>query len=209
MKNQPEILKNFIVLEGLDGSGTTTQLMLLEKMHIENKIKHWCTFEPSDSTIGKHIRDILRGRKEVEPVTLALLFAADRNEHLFNKKNGIISHLSRGEKVLCDRYLFSSLAYQSVECEFDYVLSLNKNFPLPEFLFFLDVSPEGCKKRVSARAEKDIFDDPKIQEKIYEGYERSFLVYKDSDMKFYRIDGTLDFQEISRKIWSIIHPLPI
>ena len=88
------ILENFIVLEGLDGSGTTTQLEMLEERFKTLTIPFFSTFEPTKSGTGELIREILKGKKKVHPDTIAFLFAADRNEHLHaptdqeNKWNG-------------------------------------------------------------------------------------------------------------------------
>ena len=132
-----EILKNFIVFEGLDGAGTSTQSRLLSK-----EIKSsFLTFEPTDSKIGGLIRDCLKKKINFDTLTLAFLFSADRRDHLY-KKNGIIDRCKQNQIVISDRYLFSSLAYQSIDYPFDQILELNKYFPLPEVVFFLDTSLE-------------------------------------------------------------------
>lgn len=135
MITKSEIIRGFIVFEGLDGAGTTTQAGLLEKKFKEEGITCSAGFEPTDNFIGKIIRRILRGEEEVAPGTLAKLFAADRHEHLYNNSSGIIARCRRGEIVISDRYLFSSLAYQSIIFGFDRVLKLNSEYPLPEHLF--------------------------------------------------------------------------
>ncbi len=130
-----DILKKFIVLEGLDGSGTTTQIKMLSDKFKNSGIKLLVTAEPTDNRIGRIIRETLHHKYKIKPDTLALLFAADRNEHLFGKK-GIIDYLDEGYYVISDRYFFSSIAYQSLNCDLDWVIALN-NFPLPEYLFLL------------------------------------------------------------------------
>ncbi len=105
----------FIVFEGLDGAGTTTQLHLLEKNLKEAGVTVFATAEPTDSAIGRLIRSVLRKEISVEPKTLAMLYATDRYEHLYGK-GGIIEHLDAGDTVICDRYLYSSIAYQSITC---------------------------------------------------------------------------------------------
>jgi len=89
--------------------------------------------------------------------TMARLFAADRGEHL-SGPGGIRAALERGELAVSDRYFFSSLAYQSVECDPDLVRELNRRFPLPEYLIFLDVPPEIGEGRVSRRGEREIYE---------------------------------------------------
>ena len=119
MKNT--ILRSFIVLEGLDGAGTSTQLKLLSQRLSSAGKKHTATWEPTDGPVGKLLRAILAREVKALPTTTAMLYAADRNEHLHAPEAGILATASRGELVVCDRYLFSSLAYQSIECGFDFV----------------------------------------------------------------------------------------
>ena len=133
MKN--EILKNFIVFEGLDGAGTSTQSKLLSK-EIKNS---YLTFEPTDGKIGSLIRDCLKKKINFDTLTQAFLFSADRAEHLY-RKNGIIDRCKNKQIVISDRYLFSSFAYQAIDVSFEQILELNKNFPLPEMIFFLNTS---------------------------------------------------------------------
>ncbi len=114
MFGNSRILSNFLVFEGLDGSGTTTQLGILEEELSRREIPHLISAEPTTSPIGQLIREALSGRLVLERDTLARLFAADRAEHLFGK-HGMVPRSEAGELVICDRYLFSSLAYQGSE----------------------------------------------------------------------------------------------
>ena len=170
----PYILPQFIALEGLDGSGTTSQLTRLAVRFKERGIPCRTTCEPSDGPIGSVIRDILSGKKKVDPYTLAFLFAGDRNEHLLHEDSGILKQLASGYYVITDRYLFSSLAYQSVDCGYSFIYTLNRYFPLPEHLFFIDVPVDLSQKRLADRGEQDIFDRVKTQEAVQELYEKSF-----------------------------------
>ncbi len=111
-----EILKKFIVLEGLDGSGTTTQLNMLGKKFSQSNINCFMTMEPTDGCIGKIIRKALKKEIVLDKKTLALLFSADRNEHLCGR-DSIREYLARGIWTISDRYFFSSIAYQSLDCE--------------------------------------------------------------------------------------------
>ncbi|MFW5768677.1 MAG: dTMP kinase, partial [Spirochaetota bacterium] len=128
--NTATILPRFIVLEGLDGSGTTTQAGLLKEKFDAAGLTGWITCEPSDGFIGKSIRKVLKKEVSLDPRSLALLFAADRNEHLYGEK-GIVDRLTRVDYVVSDRYVFSSLAYQSGYSGFEYVARINAPFPLP------------------------------------------------------------------------------
>ena len=201
-----KILKGFVVIEGLDGSGTTTQLGLLSQKFRKANINVFPTNEPTDYPFGKLIRSVLKKEINAEPGTLARLFAADRYEHIYNKHNGIIRNIDNGVCVICDRYLFSSLAYQSLECGFNEVFELNKDFPLPEHLFFIDTPIEVCQRRIGARTEREIFEFAEMQDSILKNYQKSFDVFKDSQMKFHKIDGSENEKNICLNLWNKLFP---
>ena len=203
------MLSNFIVLEGLDGSGTSTQLRMIGRQLRRGGIPHHCTFEPTRGYIGAVIWDILKGRKKVHPYTLALLFAADRKEHLEHPTNGIISRVGKGELVVNDRYLFSSLAYQSIENGFQNVLALNVGFPLPEHLLFIDTSPEVCQERILRRRRNELFDGLSFQREVYETYQKAFDAFSGSEMVLHRIDGNQSPEAVFRSVWTALRELPI
>ncbi len=196
-------IKNFIVIEGLDGSGTTTQLNMINNKFVKNGIKSLSTMEPTGSDIGALIRKALKKDIAIKPETLALLFAADRNEHLYGK-DGIINYIEKGYFVISDRYLFSSIAYQSLDCDREWVAELN-NFPLPEMLFFIDVPPYLCQDRMKNRSSKELFEEISIQEKILENYSYGIKSLSESGMKVFNIDGTLTPDLINEKMWEIIN----
>ncbi len=195
------ILKNFIVLEGLDGSGTSTQLEYFEKKLQELGLNHICTFEPTDNSVGKLIRSILKGQNKIEHETMALLFAADRMEHLNSKNNGILKHIKKGKIVICDRYIFSSIAYQSINCSPEWVLSINQ-FPLPEHLIFIDTPPEVCEKRMKSRELKEIYENLDFQKKVYNGYLKSIDKFSNTDMNVHIINGMDTQENIFKQIWK-------
>lgn len=199
-----KVLKQFIVLEGLDGAGTTTQMNLLEKkLNAHNKAV-WKTFEPTDKETGKIIRRVLRKEFTLEAETTAGLYAADRYEHIYGKE-GIVEHQKQGDIIVCDRYLFSSLAYQTPLCGFDFVWNLNKEYPLPEHLFFIEVPVNTCQKRMKSRGgEVELFDAEEYQIKVYEAYLKALDMYKETSMKVHRIDGSVSPEEISERIWKIL-----
>ncbi len=207
--DKKEIIKNFIVFEGLDGAGTTTQTNLLEARYNLKKLSCINSCEPTKGFIGKAIREVLSGDIKVASGTIAKLFVSDRHEHLYNPSNGIISRCKDGYYVISDRYLFSSLAYQSLEYGFDNVLALNNPFPLPEHLFFLDVPPDICQKRLSSRDKLEIYEYKNLQENILLNYKKSIDIYSNTDMKIHLIDGTKDIEKIGKIVWSILNPDPI
>ncbi len=203
------VLEGFIVLEGLDGAGTTTQLRLAEQQLAADGRPHFCTLEPTDHALGLLIRDVLTHRRAVHPTTLALLFAADRAEHLLAPGAGILKRLERGELVVSDRYLFSSLAYQSLDCDFEYVRALNDGFPLPRDVVFLDTPVRESQRRLGSRGGPELFDGADIQDRILENYRRGFDLFRDSGLRLHILDGTLPPADIFEKLWKIITSVPM
>lgn len=208
---RPRVLENFVVLEGLDGSGTTTQLQLADRQLESRGVPHFCTGEPTKGPVGRLIRQILERKTQAGPDTVALLFAADRNEHLYDKNEGIVARLRRGELVVCDRYLFSSLAYQSLACDPQFVYSLNRRFPLPRHLVFLDTPVTMSQERLTSRCTEgpELFDEPEIQQDILSAYERSFRRFPGAQMQLHRLDGSREPELVFEKFWSILESLPI
>ena len=204
-----KIQNNFIVIEGLDGSGTTTQLHLLDEELNRNKIPHYNTQEPTYNNIGRIIHRTLKREITIHARTLALLFAADRSEHLFDPNHGILSHIDKGELVICDRYLFSSLAYQTVECNFEYVADLNRDFPLPQHMIFIDTPISICLERRRQREKQDLFDPISYQEEVYLNYQKAIEMYRTSDMSIHCLEGSQSTKEIFNNIWKIIRTLPL
>ncbi len=202
-----EILKHFAAIEGLDGSGTTTQRNLLHQKCVNEGVPCFSTSEPTGNSIGCLIRTILSGETTVTPDTLAYLFAADRNEHLYGGNDSIVSRLQRGEFVFTDRYLFSSFAYQSIDSDYALVFALNDTFPLPETLLYIEVSPETAVERSDGRtrdgkSRQEIFENIEFQRKVRTGYERAIEWAGSAGVKIYRYDGTLPAEEIGEKIWN-------
>ncbi|MGA2977676.1 MAG: dTMP kinase [Spirochaetia bacterium] len=203
------ILQTFIVLEGLDGAGTSTQLKLLSERLTREDKPHTATWEPTDGPMGRMLRSILAGEARAHPRTIALLYAADRSEHVNEPVTGIEARVRKGELVICDRYLFSSLAYQSIECGFEFVLGLNSGFPLPQCLLFLDTPVEVCQERLSQRGRKELYDAIAFQEKVRESYLRAIELYADTGMQVSLLDGDRPAGLIHGDIWKILSALPI
>lgn len=152
----------FIVLEGLDGSGTSTQLKI-----IGDWLGCYTTSEPSNSSVGKFIRETLK-TGELSPTTMALLFAADRKEHL---EKEIEPRLARDEVVLCDRYVMSSLAYQTAAgVDPKYVEFINKDFRKPDITFYFDIDVETASIRRKERGVEDCYENTLFQSKVRTEY---------------------------------------
>ena len=198
----PAIQKGFWVLEGLDGAGTTTQLKNLEKALTEKGLKVHCTCEPTKYETGKFLRQVLSGEIKVPQSTVAYLFAADRDNHLNNPEYGILSHISNGEIVISDRYLFSSLAYQSIGFDYSRVVELNSQFPYPEYVIYIDTPVIDCISRIDSRGQaKEIYEKSEYQKKVHENYEKIFSTLP-AGCKLLRIDGSGTREEIFQAIWS-------
>jgi len=203
-----EILSRFIVFEGLDGSGTSTQMKLLEERLLHHHVPVTFTSEPTDRSIGRYIRTVLNREESVLPQTMAMLYAADRNEHVNGAENGI-RKLAQNRWVVCDRYIFSSLAYQSIDCGYDFVRNLNSAFPLPEHLLFLDVPPEVCEARLAARGNQDIFENTAFQQKVYLQYKEILSDFGNTPTRIHRIDGTQSADKVASDIWNELGFPPI
>src|SRR5471030_3248312 len=142
----------FIAFEGIDGSGKSTQVKLLKEKLEATGLKVYVTCEPTDSPMGKMIREIFSHKIEADHRTIAALFVADRLDHLLNKTNGILKKLEEGYTVITDRYYFSSYAYQSPYMDLNWVIqanSLSADLLRPDLNIYIDISPELSIERLN------------------------------------------------------------
>jgi dTMP kinase len=151
----------FIVFEGIDGCGKSTQIGLLAK-NLEKKGRQvQLTAEPTSTDTGKMLREALSGRVERSAFEMAALFTLDRIAHNVGK-GGIEEMLAAGQDVLSDRYYYSSLAYQGSLCDYDWVKGMNVGCPAirrPDLCIFLDISPKEALARIGKRGEaKEIYE---------------------------------------------------
>jgi len=196
------VLPGFYVFEGIDGAGTTTQAQRLASYFSQRGPASF-TFEPTDGPIGRVIREYLTGDEGAQPRTLSLLFAADRHEHLEHPDRGIRVRIARGERVVCDRYLFSSLVYQGSADDFAFVEMINGTFPLPEHLFFIDTAVEEADRRLATRASRDRLETRPMQERVHGAYRRIITEFDKTAVAVHRIDGNLDPETIFNEIRSV------
>jgi dTMP kinase len=156
----------FICIEGLDGSGKTTQTNILTE-RLKKTHKVFCTAEPSNGKIGTFIREgCLYEDKRLPIEAEALLFAADRIEH---NQNEIAPALAEDKIVICDRYIYSSLAYQgSAGLSLDWIKTINSRALQPDFSIFIDVSPERVIERLQRK--KSVMETLETQKKVREIY---------------------------------------
>lgn len=199
-------LKKFVVFEGIDGAGTSTQIEMLKKNPLAKNF--FFTAEPSEGATGLFLREILAGKAEVSPETAAYLFAADRAEHLWGK-GGISEQVEGGKIVVCDRYIFSSLAYQGTTCGEILPKTINSPFPLPEILFFFEISAEDSMARIEKRGEKrEIYEKREMLAKTAERYRIVISEYKSqNEMKIVELDASLPKEKIAEQIWHCLEPL--
>lgn len=171
----------FVVIEGIDGAGTTTQCeRYAAHLRAERRLVH-VTREPSTGPVGSLIRLVLTQRVSLpqtrQAQTMALLFAADRLDHLSAE---IDPYLRDGYVVISDRYDLSSLAYQSITAEHDvyesvgWIRALNRHARRPDVTVVLNVSPETASQRRKVRGgPAEIFDEDGLQSRLCRAYKRA------------------------------------
>jgi dTMP kinase len=166
----------FIVLEGIDGAGTTTQAERLVQTLATHGRRAHATREPSQGPIGRLLREVLLGGHRgpdgapLDGDTMALLFAADRRDHL---RREIEPALRAGQDVVSDRYLLSSLAYQAAEADRGWVEVLARDIRTPDLTILLDlpVATAAARRRAAGRI-TERYDDDETQNKVADNYRR-------------------------------------
>ena len=174
----------FIVFEGTDGSGKSTQMRLLGKYLASRGVEVCFTHEPTDSPFGGLLRDCMKRTIDTNEHTIAALFAADRIDHIQNPVYGILSKLEQGITVLCDRYYFSSFAYNGGFVPLEWVIELNKpamQLLRPDLTIFFDLSAEVAMNRVARRTERERYENLERQKLIREKYFEVFERFKDDE----------------------------
>ena len=193
----------FIVIEGIDGAGKTTQIEILaQKLREEGRTVH-VTAEPTASVSGGLLRDALGGISNRTACEMAALFVLDRIFHNVNP-NGINAMLEKGIDVICDRYYYSSLAYQGSQTDFDWVKDMNLNCPeirIPDVCVFLDLAPEESLKRISkGRTTTELYEKLDTLESVRKRFFDVFELLKERD-NVRVIDTTgCTIEEVAEKI---------
>jgi dTMP kinase len=206
-----DLLRNFAVLEGLDGSGTSTQLDLLKRRFLSpgaDLPPLYVTAEPTGGELGRLIRRALKGEAALLGETLARLFAADRGEHLYGG-GGIVERAARGELVICDRYVPSSLVYQGLECGEELPRSLNDPFPAPELILFFDLDPHIAAERIRNRKEREIYEYLEFQIKARRRYLSLLPVFRSEGSAVVQIDASRAVEEVAEQVWAALKNMPI
>jgi dTMP kinase len=200
----------FVVLEGIDGAGTTTHVARLAERLRTMRVPVRATREPSDGPVGTLVRQVLTGRLVVPGgrapgwATMALLFAADRMDHV---ESEIEPFLSEGGVVLSDRYDASSLAYQSVSSGADseeaveWIRSLNRYVRRPDVTIVLDVSPETASERRLHRGEAaQLYEQNEVQRALAAFY-KDLAKHMPKD-RVVVIDASDSVDEVHARVWA-------
>jgi len=159
----------FIVFEGLDGSGQSTQAGLLYRYFQEQNYSAILTKEPAeDFESGKRIRQVLQKKETMSSGNLQKLFVNNRKDHL---ENLIIPCLKEGWLVISDRYFLSTCAFGGINLDIEWLIKLNGNFILPDITFVLDVPSEICLQRIDKRGTtREFFEEKQKLAKVLENY---------------------------------------
>jgi dTMP kinase len=196
-----------IVLEGLDGAGTTTQAhRLVAQLTREGRAAH-LTREPSDGPVGKLIREMLGGGhaitgEKLSQGTFGLLFAADRMDHL---QREVEPAIARGEIVVSDRWYHSSLAYQGTGADRDWIASLNARARRPELTIFLQVRPEiAAKRRADAKRREELFEELEMQREVEAGYRATIAELRAAGEHIETLDGEQSEDAVAEAITAAL-----
>jgi dTMP kinase len=191
-----------IALEGIDGTGKSTQLRLLAEELSRRGFDVVATREPTDGPFGRRIRDLYVNRRQASPGEELELFMADRRQHV---REVIAPALASGKIVLTDRYYFSTAAYQGAAGqEPEAILQENETFaPVPDLVFLLILPPEVGIDRIRSLRREQLNDFEQEHElcrvaRIFEEIKRPFII---------RIDGLQDIDEIHRRMLKRIEQL--
>jgi dTMP kinase len=200
----------FVVLEGIDGSGTTTQVARLADRLRGQEVLVRSTREPSDGPVGTLVRQVLTGRVVVPGgrapgwATMALLFAADRMDHV---ESEIEPFVAQGGVVLSDRYDASSLAYQSVSSgaaakeAVEWIRSLNRYVRRPDLTIVLDIAPEVAAERCKTRGDvAQLYDQNEVQRALAEFY-RDLAKHMPND-RVVVVDASGSVDDVHARVWK-------
>lgn len=199
----------FIALEGIDGSGKSSQIGPLVKRLEALGVPCRETREPTGGPVGSLIRQIFTGRVTADNRVIAALYAADRIDHLVNEVDGLCAAISQGITVVSDRYYFSSYAYHSVDVDMDWVIqanALSAQLLRPTLTVFLDVPVETALERIHRnRFVEEIFDGEQRLRKTRELYFQAFERLRDRE-KVAVVDGSGPPEEVALRVWAAVRP---
>lgn len=199
----------FIVLEGLDGSGKSSQTGPLVRRLEERGLPCRETREPTGGPVGSLIRQIFTGRVTADNRVIAALYAADRIDHLVNEVDGLCAAIDQGITVVSDRYYFSSYAYHSVDMDMDWVIQANSvsaSLLRPTVTVFLDVPVDLALERIRKnRFVEEIFDREDRLRRTRELYFEAFERLRDVE-NVAVVDGAGTREQVAQRIWAAVSP---
>lgn len=194
----------FIVLEGPDGAGITTQTALLRHALQERGLKAYATKEPSSGPIGSVIRQALSHRlvyppsRSIGDEVMALLYAADRLDHL---QAEVLPRLEKGITVVCDRYRLSSYAYQGLTAGQDWVRALNSRAVAPDLTVFIDVPPEVSQQRIAHRGDRvELYETEERLRPIYNNYLSLIEEMRSAGEQIIVVNGTGTVEQVAASV---------
>ena len=199
----------FIALEGIDGSGKSSQIAPLVRRLEGLGVPCRATREPTGRPVGVLIRQALTGQTPLDNRVIAALYAADRIDHLVNDENGVAAQIERGLTVVTDRYYFSSYAYHSVELDMDWVIEANAvsaQLLRPTLTVFLDVPAEVAMERIRQnRDHEELFEKEERLRQTRELYLEAFERLKEVE-NVAVVDGVGTQDEVEERIWAAVAP---
>lgn len=187
-----------ICIEGLDKSGKTTQSRLLVESLRSKGFEAVYTTEPSNGEIGRFIRRYILQRRERVPIPVeALLFAADRIDHV---EREIKPLLNDGKIVVSDRYIYSSLAYQGAAgLDIEWIKEINKMVPKPDLAIYLEVPIEVIMQRLKKKRVRSVMESLEVQQKV-----RDVYINLVKEGKLIMVNGNRPIIEVSQEIQKIV-----
>lgn len=187
------------MIEGLDGSGESTQVELLTEFLNDEGYPAISTKEPTVETEpGRIIEKALNEELKIPSSELQRLFSKDRKEHL---ETIVIPNLKRGVIVVSDRYFFSSLAYGSLDLDLEWLIQINEGFLLPDITFLLKVGPDTCIQRIKKRKkEPTLFEKKETLPKVWDSY----ILLSKRFQSVYVIDGERSEQQVLNEMKKIL-----
>ena len=200
----------FIVFEGIDGAGKTTQVGILAERLREMGKRVVITAEPTTLPSGKALREVLGGRVKKSDCEIAAMFTLDRIAHNVDAESGIEKLVSEGAYVICDRYYYSSLAYQGSLVDYGWVKALNTECPEirhPDLCIFLDLTPTESMKRISAgRESTEIYENEETLTRVREAFMRVIDDLSAVD-NIVTVNAATDISSISEKIFEQVRKI--
>ena len=195
----------FIVFEGIDGSGKSTHAVLLKERLEKEGYRVFLTCEPSEGEAGKLLRRCLTGKADLPEQAIAGLFMTDRIDHVLHPVTGLLKHIADGEIVICDRYYFSSFAYNGLYAPMDWVIEINRvarENLRADLTVFLDIRPEGFLSRIEDRGSTERYEKVDVLSKVRANYFKAFELLPDENVRV--VDNTRPLAEAAEDVYRAV-----